>query len=373
MMNALKPFLKQYPELVSLAEAVRQLRPLSYEEGMALYVRYPLEVVRLLADDRRKQFHQDQVFYNRNIHLEPTNKCAYSCKFCAFYRQPNALETEGAWDYTLEEMEHLLDKYEGQVLTEVHITGGVHPYRDLEWWAELIQRIKRKRPQIHVKAYTAVEIAYMARKSKKSLREVLRFLKAHGLDSLPGGGAEIFDPEIRKRIAGGKAPASQWIEVHQTAHELGISSNATMLYGHVESYEHRLKHMLCLREIQEQTQGFKAFIPLKYRNENNLLSHLAEVSEEEDLKNYAVSRLMLHNIRHLKAYWVMIGLDTAQKSLDYGVDDLDGTINETTRIYSMAGSLEKPAMSSEELKSLIRKRHRIPVERNSTYDPLQVG
>ncbi|MBF0238477.1 MAG: aminofutalosine synthase MqnE [SAR324 cluster bacterium] len=370
MPDALKSWFSSYPDLARLADAVVALKPLSIEDGLDLYQKYPLEVVRLLADARKHQLHGKQVFYNHNIHIEPTNKCVYSCKFCAFYRTPKASEAEGAWDYSHEEIEHIMESHTDSKLTEVHITGGVHRDHELEWWAELIRKIKRKRPGIHVKAYTAVEIAYMARKSEKSLRDVLQYLKDAGLDSLPGGGAEIFNTEVRRKIAGGKAPAHQWLEVHETAHQLGLFSNATMLYGHVESLRDRCEHMILLRDLQERTGGFKSFIPLKFRNENNALSGLQEITMEEDLRNYAVSRLMLHNIPHLKAYWVMIGMETAQKSLNYGVDDMDGTINDSTRIYSMAGSMKHPSLTTDQLQSLIKQVGLTPVERDSQYHPL---
>jgi len=369
-MNSLKVYYSEFPELEQIHDALQNHRPLTRAEGIALYRIYPLEAVRLLANSSCLDFHQNQVFYNRNIHLEPTNKCVYSCKFCAFYRKPKATEAEGAWDYSLDDVAKKLEPYQNTGLTEVHVTGGVHPHRSLDFWAELIHVIKSVLPGVHVKAYTAVEIAFMSRLSKKTVSEVLSILKDAGLDSLPGGGAEIFNPEVRKKIAGGKAPSHEWLKVHQRAHELGISSNATLLYGHVESIEDRIDHMLCLRELQDKTQGFNSFIPLKFRNENNALSGIKELSEEEDLRNYAVSRLMLQNIPHLKAYWVMIGLETAQKSLHYGVDDLDGTVNDSTRIYSMAGSMEHPDLNSEQLKTIIRKHGKTPVERNSLYETI---
>lgn len=356
--------------LNKIAEKVKRTDPLTKEEGVFLYLDCPLEEVRKLADERRRALHGDQVFYNQNIHIEPTNKCIYSCKFCAFYRKPKATEAEGAWDYSFDDVEAILARYEGIELTEIHITGGVHPTHDLDWWCELIRRVKSLMPLIHVKAYTAVEIAWMAKKSELSFLETLERLKEAGLGSLPAGGAEIFAPEIRTKIAGGKAPADRWLEIHETAHRLGIRSNASMLYGHVETLEHRLDHMLALRDLQEKTKGFNAFIPLKYRHENNHLSHLPELSQEEDLRNYAVARLMMHNIPHLKTYWAMIGLETAQKSLSYGVDDFDGTIYDTTKIYSMAGSIPKPSLTPQNLKAIIQKNGFAPVERDSLYNAL---
>ena len=340
---------------------------LSAEEGLFLYEKAPLEWLRDRADAVRRARHGEEAYFNRNIHFEPTNKCVYACKFCAFYRPPKATEAEGAWDYSFEDLQKKLDGYPVGSLTEIHITGGVHPDRGVEYGEALCAYVKAARPELHVKAFTAVEITYFAKKSGVGLEGALARLKRAGLDSLPGGGAEIFDPEVRRKIAGGKAPAHTWLEVHEAAHTLGLLSNATMLYGHVEAYRHRIDHMLRLRHLQDRTGGFKAFIPLRYRNESNALSHLPEVPATEDLRNYAVARLFLDNIPHLKAYWVMLGLDLAAQSLDFGVDDLDGTVDDTTRIYSMAGGMAHPAVTSAELGRIIRERGRVPVERDSEY------
>ncbi|MBW8887591.1 MAG: CofH family radical SAM protein [Fibrobacteres bacterium] len=342
------------------------------EEGLFLYEKAPSDWLRARADAVRRERHGDEAYFNRNIHFEPTNKCVYACKFCAFYRPPKATEAEGAWDYSFEDLSKKLDAYPVGSLTEIHITGGVHPDRGVEYGEALCAFVKSVRPEVHVKAFTAVEITYFAKKSGVSLEAALERLKRAGLNSLPGGGAEIFDPEVRRKIAGGKAPAHTWLEVHEAAHRLGLLSNATMLYGHVEGHRHRIDHMLRLRDLQDRTGGFKAFIPLRYRNESNALSHLPEVPAEEDLRNYAVARLFLDNIPHLKAYWVMLGLDLAAEALDYGVDDLDGTVDDTTRIYSMAGGMKTPAVTSAELGRLIRSRGRVPVERDSTYAKLGV-
>lgn len=343
---------------------------LTPEEGLFLYYEAPLDWLKAQADSFRKTRHGLEAYYNRNIHFEPTNLCVYACKFCAFYRAPKSTAAEGAWDYSLEDLRQKLDRYPPGSLTEIHVTGGVHPDRGVEYGESLCIFIKSIRPELHVKAFTAVEIAYFAKKSRLSLRETLERLKGAGLDSIPGGGAEIFDPEVRKVIAGGKAPAHAWLEVHETAHELGLFSNATMLYGHVETYAHRIDHMLRLREVQDRTHGFKSFIPLRYRNESNALSRLSEVAPEEDLRNYAVARLFLDNIPHLKAYWAMLGLELATKALDYGVDDLDGTLDDTTRIYSMAGGPAHPVASVEFLENAIRSKGRIPAERDSEYRKL---
>ena len=264
-------------------------------------------------------------------------------------------------------------KYKEKGVTEVHIVGGVHPKRGVEYYGEMIERIKKIIPDIHVKAFTAVELFVMCARSRMSIEEGLNYLREKGLDSLPGGGAEIFAEEIRKQICDTKASTKLWLTIHETAHKLGIPSNATILYGHIENYEHRVHHMRLLRELQDRTNGFNCFIPLKYRDDNNELSHIGEVPVIEDLKNYAVSRIYLDNIPHLKAYWPMIGKETAQISLAFGVDDLDGTIDDTTKIYSMAGAEEQnPSMSTEEIVDLIKNAGYTPVERNSIYEEIKV-
>lgn len=342
---------------------------LSPEDGLFLYERAPLEWLKARATEKRAARHGEEAYYNRNIHFEPTNICIYACKFCAFYRPPAAAKDpeSGAWDHSLEDLRGKLAQYPPGSLTEIHITGGVHPDRGVEYGEELCRFIKSLRPEIHIKAFTAVEIAYFAKKSKVGIPEALARLKEAGLDSIPGGGAEIFDPEVRRRIAGGKAPAHTWLEVHEMVHQAGLFSNATMLYGHVEEFRHRIDHMRLLRELQDRTGGFKAFIPLRYRNDANALSHLPEVTAEDDLRNYAVARLFLDNIPHLKAYWAMLGLDLATEALDYGVDDLDGTVDDTTRIYSMAGGPARPTASVAVLEDAIRSKGRVPVERDSGY------
>lgn len=340
---------------------------ISNEECLWLYKEAPLDWLQQMADGIRLKKHGDKAFYNRNIHFEPTNKCIYSCKFCSFYRKPNAGEEDGAWDYSLKDLDEKLAPYGRNDLTEIHITGGVHPERGIDWAVELLTHIKKERPAIHIKAFTAVEVTWMCKVSGVSVEEGLMTLKAAGLGSLPGGGAEIFDPEVRRKIAGGKAPADRWLEVHGAAHRIGIESNATMLYGHIEEYEHRVDHMDKLRQLQDKTGGFNAFIPLRYRNENNRLSYRNEVTRDEDLRNFAVARIFMDNIEHLKAYWVMLGIENAFESLNYGVDDLDGTVDDSTKIYSMAGSMEHPALSSKFIVDTIKEKGRQPVERDSLY------
>ena len=276
------------------------------------------------------------------------------------------------WELSEEEILEKLRSYDDQPVTEVHIVGGVHPKMGLHYFANLIKKIKEIRPEIHVKAFTAVELEYMCRKAKVSHEEGLQILKDHGQDSLPGGGAEIFDEEIREKICADKCSSAQWLEIHETAHKLGMPSNATMLYGHIESYEHRVDHMNRLRELQDKTKGFNTFIPLKFRNGNNQMSDIPECSKIEDLRNYAVARIFMDNFPHLKAYWPMIGRSTAQLSLNFGVNDIDGTIDDSTKIYSMAGAEEQtPALSTEQLVKLIKDANCRPLERDTTYNVIK--
>jgi len=272
------------------------------------------------------------------------------------------------WEYTMEDMLQMVKEYDDEPVTEVHIVGGVLPQYDVPFYEELFRSIKTHRPELHVKALTPVEYHYIFKKAKISYAEGMKRMKEAGLDSMPGGGAEIFHPEIRDQIAKDKCTGEQWIDIHREWHKLGMRSNATMLYGHIEDYSHRIHHMRWLRELQDETGGFQTFIPLKFRNQGNQMSHVPEVTILDDLKNYAVARIYLDNFDHFKAYWPMIGRSTAQLSLAYGVDDIDGTIDDTTKIYSMAGSEEQnPAMSTYELVKLIRDVGRKPLERDTLY------
>lgn len=354
-------------QLNRLERKLEEKQRLSFEDGLFLYNWAPLPWLKAHASSVRRFRHGEEAYFNRNIHFEPTNICVYACKFCAFYRPPKTSEADGAWDYSFEDLRKRLERYPQGSISEVHITGGVHPDRGVEFGEALCGFIHSIRPELHIKAFTAVEIAYFSKKSRITLRETLERLHRSGLDSIPGGGAEIFDQDVRRVIAGGKAPAHAWLEVHEAAHELGLFSNATMLYGHLESYSHRIDHMQRLRTLQDRTGGFKAFIPLRYRNDANALSHIPEVNSNEDLRNYSVARLFLDNIPHLKAYWPMLGLDLATAALEYGVDDLDGTVDDSTRIYSMAGGPAHPAASVEILREAIRSQGRVPVERDSHY------
>lgn len=343
---------------------------ISIEEGVILYKEFPLHLLGLLANYVKEKNTGRKVFFNKNFHMEPTNICIYNCKFCSYKRR---FGEPDAWDYSLEQMLEICSKYKNTDVTEIHITGGVHPHYNVLNYATLLKKIKQILPDIHIKAFTAVEIDYMCKKARMSTEEGLKKLVECGLDSLPGGGAEIFDPEIRKQVCDEKSSAKLWLNIHETAHKLGIPSNATMLYGHIEKYEHRIDHLDKIRQLQDKTNGFNSFIPLKFRNFNNKLSHVEEVSVIEDMKNYAVSRIFLDNILHLKAYWVMLGRTHAQMSLAYGVDDLDGTIDDSTKIYTMAGVEEQtPRMTSAEMTDLIVRANYTPVERDSVYNELKV-
>lgn len=357
-------------EVKSVSDKIIDGRRISIGEGLVMYEQAPLGLLGFLANFIREKRFGNKTFFNRNFHIEPTNKCVFDCKFCSYAR--NFQPAEDAWELSEEQMLHMVKKYDGIPVTEVHIVGGVHPKMNLYFFADLIRKIKSMRPELHVKAFTAVELEYMFRKAKVSYEEGLRVLKEAGMGSMPGGGAEIFHEDIRPKICADKASTEEWLGIHETAHRLGIPSNCTMLYGHIENYEHRLHHMNLLRELQDKTGGFNCFIPLKFRNKDNEMSNVPEVSITEDLKCYAMSRIFMDNIPHLKAYWPMIGRQLAQTLLAFGVDDLDGTIDDTTKIYSMAGAEEQnPAMSTKDIVELIRQVNRQTVERDTLYNEVR--
>ncbi|HEY0030991.1 MAG TPA: aminofutalosine synthase MqnE [Bacteroidia bacterium] len=354
-------------DLKSIAEKVYANERITFEEGVLLYEKGELGYLGSLANYIREKKNGNNVYFNRNFHIEPTNICVFDCKFCSYSRLLK--QKDGAWELSEEDILNLVRKYDGKPITEVHIVGGVHPKMGLMYFAELIKKIKTIRPDLHVKAFTAVELEYMCRKAKVSYEEGLRTLKEHGQNSLPGGGAEIFDETIRKEICEDKCTSAQWLEIHETAHKLGMPSNATMLYGHVEKFEHRIDHMNRLRELQDKTKGFNTFIPLKFRNGGNQMSHIKESTVIEDLRNYAVSRIYMDNFGHVKAYWPMIGRTTAQLSLAFGVDDIDGTIDDSTKIYTMAGSEEQsPALTTQQLVEMVKQVGRTPIERDTLYN-----
>ena len=362
--------------LKTIADKIYNQQRITEADGLLLFEKASLPFLGALANHVRERLHGDTTYFNRNFHIEPTNVCVFSCNFCA-YSKLYAKREEG-WELSIEQMLHMVQKYDGIPVTEVHIVGGVHPKMDLQFFADLLKAIKTHRPGLHIKAFTAVEYDYMFRKAKVSVEEGLNILISHGLDSIPGGGAEIFHPEIREQICADKVNADGWLKIHETAHKLGIHSNATMLYGHIEKYWHRIDHMNRLRMLQDETKvhpddpfgrGFQTFIPLKFRNKDNDMSYVHESTVVEDMKMYAVARLFLDNFPHLKAYWPMLGRHNAQMTLSFGVNDIDGTIDDTTKIYSMAGSEEQtPSMTTEQLVALIKQVKRKPVERDTLYN-----
>jgi len=356
--------------LKAIGQKILQNERISFEDGVALFEKSSLPYVGALANWKRNELHGDLTYFNRNFHIEPTNVCVFSCKFCS-YSKLYAHKEEG-WELTIDQMMDIVKSYDGKPVTEVHIVGGVHPKLTLAFFLDLMRAIKAHRPELHIKAFTPVELDYMFRKAKVSIQEGMKLAHEAGLDSLPGGGAEIFHPDIRTIICDDKVDANGWLEIHQTAHELGMHSNATLLYGHIEKYEHRIDHMERLRQLQDQTKGFNTFIPLKFRNKDNAMHDVPESTMLEDLKMYAISRLYLDNFPHVKAYWPMLGRQVTQLTLSYGVNDIDGTIDDTTKIYSMAGSEEQnPAMTTLELVRLIKQAKRTPIERGTLYNVIQ--
>jgi aminodeoxyfutalosine synthase len=357
-------------ELKRIGEKIVAKERINFNEGVTLFEKGSLSYLGALANWVREELHGNRTYFNRNFHIEPTNVCVFSCAFCAYSRL--YAKREEGWELSIDQMLDMVKKYDDKPITEVHIVGGVHPKMNLDFFAELLQKIKVHRPELHVKAFTAVEFDYMFRKAKLSVEEGMKKLKDAGLDSIPGGGAEIFHPEIREQICADKVDADGWLLIHKTAHQLGMHSNATLLYGHIEKYWHRIDHMERLRSLQDETHGFNTFIPLKFRNKDNDMSNVPESTIVEDMKMYAVSRLYMDNFPHLKAYWPMLGRQNAQLTLSFGVNDLDGTIDDSTKIYSMAGAEEQsPTLSTPQLVSLIKQVRREPVERDTLYNEIK--
>lgn len=355
------------PAFKSIASKIDNKERISPEEGLMLFEKGPLALLGTMANHIREREHGNRTYFNRNFHIEPTNVCVFSCKFCSYSKLYS--KREEGWELSIDEMLDKVKSYDGQPITEVHIVGGVHPKMDIYFFEELIKKIRIHRPTLHIKGFTAVELDYMFRKAKLSRTDGMKLLHDAGLDSLPGGGAEIFDAGVREQICADKVDAAGWLDIHATAHRLGMHTNATMLYGHVEQYHHRIDHMEKLRTLQDETKGFNTFIPLKFRNFDNEMSHIPEVSAIEDMKLYAIARIYMDNFPHIKAYWPMLGREQAQLTLSFGVNDLDGTIDDSTKIYSMAGSEEQhPTMSTEELVGLIKQVGRKPVERDTLYN-----
>ena len=356
-------------DIKAIAQKILAGNRITTDEALVLYQKAPLGLLGMLAFAVKENKTGRKVFFNRNFHIEPTNVCVNNCRFCS-YKKPKG--DAQAWELSLDEILHQVKRYKDSHASECHIVGGVHPDRDIDYYCNLIREVKNIIPGIVVKAFTAVEIEYMINKAGLTLKAGLEKLKAAGLESIPGGGAEIFDEELRAHICPEKTNSAKWLEIHKAAHQLGISTNATILYGHLETYAQRIDHLNRLRTLQDETHGFSAFIPLKYRHENNSLSNIGEVPLLEDLKNYAISRIFLDNFPHIKAYWVMSGLETTRLALQYGADDIDGTVNDSTKIYTMAGVGGKPVMTVEQIVSLIKNENLIPVERDTFYNEIKV-
>lgn len=357
-------------DLKRIGTKILAKKRISFDDGVILFQKGSLSYLGALANFVREEKHGNKTYFNRNFHIEPTNVCVFSCKFCSYSRL-YAHRDEG-WELSIDQMMHIVKSYDGKPVTEVHIVGGVHPKLNLAFFVELLKTIKAHRPELHIKGFTPVELDYMFRKAKVTTEEGMKQAHDAGLDSLPGGGAEIFHPDIRTQICDDKVDANGWLDIHKTAHKLGMHSNATMLYGHIEEFWHRVDHMDRLRRLQDETGGFNTFIPLKFRNKNNDMNYVNESTVIEDMKMYAVARLYLDNFPHIKAYWPMLGRKNAQLTLSFGVNDIDGTIDDSTKIYSMAGSEEQnPSMSTAQLVTLIKQVKRQPVERDTIYNEIR--
>lgn len=353
------------PRFAAIADKVRAGVPLDHDDGVFLYRYRDLLAIGSLANEVRERLHGDRTFFNVNLHINPTNVCEADCKFCSFARLTP--DMPAAYTMSVEQVKQKLVEREHQPITEVHVVNGLHPGLEFSYYTDVLRGLKSVRPDVHLKAYTAVEIHYFAQKYGMTYEAVLRAFIDAGLGSLPGGGAEIFADRVRKKICRDKATAEQWLDVHRTAHKLGLRTNCTMLYGTVETLDERVDHMLRLRALQSETGGFQTFIPLAFHNDGNDLQKLPEPTGVDDLRNYAVARLLLHNIPHIKAYWVMIGVKIAQVSLSFGVDDLDGTVQEE-KIYHMAGADTPQTLTRAELVRLIREAGRTAVERDTLYN-----
>lgn len=353
-----------HPALKAIREKVEATQRLSFEDGMLLYQpSTPLQEIGELANLVRERLHGNVAFYNINTHLNPTNICLYRCIFCAFrsdLRDPKGylMSDEQILARGREAVEH--------GCTEMHIVGGLHHQKGYDWYVHLIRLLHVAYGDLHLKAWTGVEINWFEFLTKQPVRVILQDMIDAGLGSMPGGGAEIFHPEVRHKICEHKADAAKWLDIHRTAHQLGLKTNCTMLYGHIETAYHRVDHLLRLRELQDETGGFQTFIPLAFHPENTGLAHLSKPSAISDLQTLAISRLLLDNVPHIKAYWIMLGIGTAQTALAYGADDLDGTVRHEL-IYHDAGATTPEILSVDEIRRLIVEAGREPVERDTVY------
>jgi aminodeoxyfutalosine synthase len=349
--------------LKPIADKVLAGERLSFDDGIAFYRTHDLLAVGWLANYVREKRHGNVCYYNINRHINPTNVCVAHCRLCAFGRDPNA---PGAYTYAIEEILQRAEQGVAEGATEFHMVGGLHPDLTFDFYMEMIRALKQRCPQVHLKAFTMVEVGYFARQTRRPFRDVLLAMKEAGVDSLPGGGAEIFNPRVRKVICDHKTSGQQWLAIARTAHEIGLRSNATMLYGHIETEEERVEHLVQLRELQDETHGFVAFIPLAFHPANTALAHIPDPTGFADLKNIAVSRLLLDNFDHIKAYWVMLTPRIAQIALRFGANDMDGTVVEE-KIYHDAGATTEQFTPRAELERLIREAGRVPVERDTLY------
>src|SRR5579863_8742118 len=355
-------------ETLGLSDIIRKLdrdERLTGDDGVRLFACPDLHALGWLANRERERRHAGRTFFNHNIRLEATNVCVASCLFCAFARLKPG--DAGAYTMSLDEAWDKLRSRRDQPLTEVHVVNGLHPDLPFDYYTELLRGFKRIRPDIHLKCFTAVEIAFFADLYRKTDEQVLRELMEAGLDSLPGGGAEIFAERVRRKISHDKCGTERYLDIHRTAHRLGLRTNVTMLYGHIETAEERVDHMLQVRALQDETGGFQAFIPLAFHPDNNQMRKLPPPSAADTLRVHAVARLMLDNIPHVKAFWIATGIDVAQAALWFGADDLDGTVQEE-KIYHMAGSRTPEALSTTDIENLIRAAGRVPVERDTFYN-----
>ena len=350
-----------------ILEKVEAGQRLSYDDGVALYQTSDILAVGYMANLVRERLHGSVTYFNVNRHINPTDVCVASCRLCAFGKRA---KDPKAYTMSLEEVWHRAGEGWSEAVTEFHIVGGLHPELTLEWYCEMLRGLKYRFPQVHLKAFTMVEIGYLAQRAKISSREVLERLRDAGMDSLPGGGAEIFCDRVRRIICDHKITGEQWLETARTAHQLGLRSNCTMLYGHIENEEDRADHLVKLRELQDETGGFVTFIPLAFHPDNTPLRHIPKTTGFLDIKNIAVARLMLDNIPHIKAYWIMMTPRIAQIALRFGADDIDGTVVEE-KIYHDAGATTSQSLRRGELLQLIRKAGREPVERDTLYRPVK--
>ncbi len=355
------------PRLRPIAGKVMAGERLSFEDGVALYRSHDLLAVGYLANHLREKLSGNVTYFNVNRHINPTNVCVAACKLCAFGRQ---VRNPNAYTMSLEQVWRVAGEGYNEAVSEFHIVGGLHPELSLDWYCEMIRGLRERYPQVHLKAFTMVEIGYLARRANLSIEEALRRLKDAGVQSLPGGGAEIFQERVRRIICDHKIDGKEWLNTARTAHQLGLRSNATMLYGHIETQEDRVDHLIKLRTLQDETGGFQTFIPLAFHPENTALRHLPATGGIDDIKNIAVSRLLLDNFPHIKAYWIMMTPKIAQIAQRFGADDLDGTVVEE-KIYHDAGATTSQSLHREELLRLIRHAGRDPVERDTLYRPVE--